>query len=68
MYRLETVTFCILFACLTTALQAHSKCNVDMNHPEKNVTVECKSHFQPDYLALDDGSTAPVPLRLRLLP
>ena len=67
-HGLKPVIFCILFACLTTALQAHSKRNVDMNHLEKNVTIQNKTCFQLNYLALDDGSTAPVPLRRRLRP
>ncbi len=67
-HGLEPVIFCILFACLTIALQAHSKCNVDMNHHQKIVTIQNKTRFQPNYLALDDGSTALVPLRLLLRP
>ncbi len=57
-----------LFACLTAALQAYSKRNVNMKQTEKVVSIENKLHFQQDNLALDDGSTAPVPLRPRLRP
>jgi hypothetical protein len=53
---------------MTTALQARSKRNVDMNHPQKIVTIQNKARFQQNYLALDDGSTALVPLRLCLWP
>jgi hypothetical protein len=44
MHGFEPMIFCILFACMTAALQAHSKRtgNVDMKHPEKNVTIENK--------------------------
>ena len=51
MHRFEPVTFCILIACLATALQAHSKRNVDMNHQQKFVTIQNKTRFQPNYLA-----------------
>jgi hypothetical protein len=64
----KPVIFCILFLCVTAALQAYSKHNVDMKRMGKNVPIDHKLHFLPDYLALDDGSTAPVPLRLRLQP
>jgi hypothetical protein len=53
---------------MTAALQAKSKRNVDTKQTEKNVSIQHKLHFQQDYLALDDGSTAPVPLRPRLQP
>ncbi len=64
----EPVIFCILFACLTAALQAYSKRNVDMKLIEKYVSIKSKLHFLPDFLPLDDGSTAPVPLRPLLQP
>jgi hypothetical protein len=68
MYRLNPCSSAYFFACLTAALQAYSKRNVDMKLTGKTVPIHNKMHFLPDYLALDDGSTAPVRLRLRLRP
>jgi hypothetical protein len=59
----KLVIVCILFACLTTALQAYIKRNVNMKLTEKIVSIQNKLHFLPHNLAFDDGSTAPVPLR-----
>jgi hypothetical protein len=45
--------------CCTASVQQR---NVDMKQIEKIVSRENKLHFLQDYLALDDGSTALVPL------
>jgi hypothetical protein len=58
MQGFKLLIFCVLFACLTTALQAYSKRNVDMKQTRNNVSLQNKLHFQQDYLGLNDGSTA----------
>ncbi len=66
--RFKPVIFCILFACLTTALQEHKHHVSDMKHTENLVSMYLVLLCLPVNLALDDGSPAPIPLLPRLQP
>jgi hypothetical protein len=55
--RLESEIFCILFACMTAALQEYRRQIQDMKHSEILCLVYLVLLFLPVYLALDGHLT-----------